>query len=112
MDDICPNRLSYIHRLCEETGAVVVLSSSWRHFFPVKEMNEKLGLVLAGVTDSTLEDNRGIEIHDWVLQHGVKQFVILDDRDDMAPHMDRLIQTDDAYGITARHFRLARKMLA
>jgi hypothetical protein len=112
MDNIDPGRLALLHALVTDTGAEVVLSSAWRTFHTIEEMNAMLGLRLAGETLEDPEDRRGAEIAEWVRTAGVDKFVILDDRDDMYPHMDRLIRTNDRTGLTAKHCKRAKELLA
>jgi hypothetical protein len=55
---------------------------------------------------------RGLEIQDWLDNHpGVTDFVILDDSSDMAHLMPKLIQTDDATGLTQAHVAPALRLL-
>jgi hypothetical protein len=60
---------------------------------------------------------RGLEIEDWLNAHHksggevVEGFVILDDLDNMEPHLGRLVQTDDEIGLTQAHVDRAVALL-
>jgi hypothetical protein len=60
---------------------------------------------------------RGLEIEDWLNTHraaggeAVESVVILDDLDNMRPHLSRLVQTDDEIGLTQAHVERAVALL-
>ena len=89
-------KLSLLRRIVEETGAVIVLSTSWRrHWDPDptkwdetwKPCGEALGRYGLTVSDRTPDygdhsgNNRDREVRDWLTAHSgeVESFVILDD---------------------------------
>jgi hypothetical protein len=66
----------------------VVISSSWRHFFPLERIKEILEEYhvssnhVIGITPTDKGDNRGLEINMWLAEHPeVTQYVIIDDND-------------------------------
>lgn len=72
-----------IRRCCKETGARVVLSSSWRVVHKWSAIGEALGLPIIGATptDETL-DVRGEEIAAWMRVNGTPtRYAIVDDDD-------------------------------
>lgn len=77
-DAACIKRLQ---RLSTRTGAVVVVSSTWRHGTSLKTFAKVLGVP---VIDKTGESrSRGDEVREWLLAHpSIKQWVILDDDND------------------------------
>lgn len=99
-----------LNRLVEETGAICVLSSTWRTIYPLKEMRQFLrDRGFAGkLVDQTPNFNRsgvrGLEIDAWLKNtnrgESIESFVILDDNSDMFPWRHRLVQTDDELGLT------------
>lgn len=116
-----PNAVSNLKRIIDETGANIVISSSWkcmgmtelkamwrdRHLpgkvigiTPDYDMDESL------TTDSDttrLHQIRGLEIKDWLIIHGkhVSGYVIVDDTDSILQEQQRhFIQTDPEVGIT------------
>ena len=92
IDPLCAER---INRICEETGAKIVLSSDWRINWPYCiDRIEKGGIEHGLIIDKTPEHmwienasekfkSRGCEIDNWLSQHPeCENFVILDDRKD------------------------------
>ncbi len=121
-----PAAVLRVNTLCERTGAVVVISSTWRLF---KEDCVALlcrrgftGTVVGKTPDHSWQPgdasnlwasrSRGSEIQAWLDAHpGVEAFVILDDDADMAHLMDKLVQTDFERGLTDAHVERAVAML-
>lgn len=90
-----------------ETGAHVVLSSSWRTEVNMGALEYRLGLRLHGATRASAEnDARGKQIEDWLLANpGVQRYAILDDGEDMLPHqMDKLCRTSHRNGFLLGHY--------
>lgn len=95
IDPLCAER---VNRICEETGAKIVLSSDWRISWPccidrIEKGGIKHGLIIdktpehmwvEHVTQDFLDfTSRGSEIDDWLSQHPeCDRYVILDDRKD------------------------------
>lgn len=111
-------KLSLLRRIVEETGAVIVLSTSWRrHWHPDptlwdatwKPCGEALGRFGLRVLDRTPDygdhggNNRDREVRDWLTAHRgeVESFVILDDVlmgwEELS---DRLVHTNPYRGLT------------
>jgi hypothetical protein len=102
-----PKSVEALNEILHRTGALMVISSSWRCFWPLQELVEFLELagVLPGrVVGRTpeLEVERGLEIDAWLkaAPFPVASFVILDD---MAMHRDRLVLTSFDNGLTLGH---------
>jgi hypothetical protein len=129
-----PNCVAALNRLCDETGAKIVVTSSWRRLAgfvdPLEYVREVLRLwgVRAEVIDVTpmlerelmvttddgnraplaLPERRGHEIQAWLDGNpGVARFVILDDEDDMDHLRPRLVRTDIEDGLQMRHVEKA-----
>jgi len=90
------------------TGALCVVSSSWRILRPLHKLQRGLRSVgfsgtLIGVTPNVWDrKGRGEEIERWLSWQAVRPvFAIVDDDSDMDPHKDRLVQTDIRVGLTA-----------
>lgn len=107
-----PSNVLMLDRLVQSTGAGLVISSDWRGFHHYKDLCRNLRD--QGVPDNFigttphLDDEsgswgmlpRGLEIDAWLQTNNwTGSFVILDDRSDMEPHMDRLVQTDHVRGL-------------
>ena len=79
--DIDIEKVKLLKRAIDETGAKVVLSSSWRYTKNasyLKELLANYGIRL----DSTpyIQDKRGLEIKKWLSENqGVEDFLIIDD---------------------------------
>jgi hypothetical protein len=120
-----------LNRLVAETGAKIVISSSWRKLLDPPELLRVLvehGLVaeIIGETPDGYNDPvmlevhghldcifRGHEIDAWLRKHPeVDRFVILDDGGDMAMHKNRLVQTDCEEGLLDEHVDLAIRVLS
>lgn len=114
VEDIFIERLG---RLVHETGAKVVLSSTWRegwnqqdesknepYFNDLRAKLSEYGIELydrLGPMHRSYE--RGLEIQEWFESHPdieVENFIILDDYNDMIPYMDHLLQTRASIGLT------------
>ena len=119
-----------LNRLVAETGAKIVISSSWRRLLEPAEVHrllveqglraEVIGETPHGNADAELRAAlghparifRGHEIDFWLKRHPeVERFVILDDGSDMEMHKNRLVQTDFEEGLLDEHVDLAIHML-
>lgn len=112
------------NKLVEDTGAKVVLSSTWRMDGIDAFESLKAGGVVCDFIGKTpvLKDRwtlRGNEIHAWIVEneiiiggayHQFHSFVILDDDSDMLLwHQDNYFRTDPYIGLTpAVAYRAAR----
>lgn len=79
-----------LRRAVRKTGAVCVLSSSWRLGMDVpelKDLADRLGVPIIGKTRDTYgSERRGPQIRDWLLSNPeVDRYAILDDDSDMMP---------------------------
>jgi predicted transcriptional regulator len=98
-----------LNRIVQETGAKVVISSSWRITRTIDEMRRifaKNGIVCdiigftANITDERYPDaRRGAQIEDWLEFHPVKGYVIIDDSTDMLlSQMDNFVKVNPTTG--------------
>jgi hypothetical protein len=112
-EHIDPAAIAVLNKIVEQTGAFVVVSSTWRIGVRRTEVNGWLrgagftGIVLA--LTPVLGKRRGFEIQAWLdaynkaplRRHGeVTHFVILDDDSDMEHLMPKLVQIDNSVGLT------------
>ena len=97
--EVSESHIVNLKKIVDETGAQIVLSSSWRFDHPkatgrdfivdplMKILDRKLkevGLDIIDVTPDLRGKIRGVEIQDWLDRHSeVEKFVILDDDTDM-----------------------------
>lgn len=108
--------IGLVRQLCEETGASIVLSSSWRLLHSVHECANGLDLP---IFDRTPEINlgggkRGGEIKYWLDNHPeVVQWAIVDDDNDMLPEQRaRFVRTSVKEGLTLANYSSLKKLLA
>lgn len=107
-DAIDKDKIQLVNHIIKETGAKVVISSSWRLGWELDEIISNLeqrgfkGEII-GSTPS-LASRRGHEIQAWIDSFGkeIKSFVILDDDSDMEHLHKFLIQTNPDSGINDR----------
>lgn len=74
----------------------------------------KYGMKIMSITPSTKHGYRGAEIYQWINEwkgEMIDKFAILDDKDDMKPYMDRLVQTYFDYGLVKKDVNIAIKLL-
>jgi hypothetical protein len=102
-----------LSRVVRISGAAVCVSSTWRKLEAHRErllgVLTRIGAPVVGWTpdlgsageDGNLYIERGDEIQAWLDGHPeVSEFVILDDNDDMAHLLHRLVLTDGYTGLT------------
>lgn len=114
-DPVCVER---VDRICRETGASVVISSSWRKSRTLDEITSLLqrrgftGNVI-GITPTLgvgISGIRGKEILRWVRENGPCKFVAIDDY--RLPEVARRqIHTNPTVGLTELQTAKAIKML-
>lgn len=113
---LCKDRIGWLNTLCEETGAVVVISSSWRKGKTIERLREILNY--AGATFTIIDKTghtgyeRGTEISKWIKDnvtpetHGSKYYdfdtyaIIDDDSDMLLNQQHNFFQTDGYSGLT------------
>ena len=105
---INPESVALLNHIIAETGASIVVSSTWRKRYGADEMEYILriqgfdghrGCVIDvtpdhHVTQKKVKSNRGLEIREWLDAHPeVVSFVVVDDDGDMDTVKDRWVQT-------------------
>lgn len=109
----------WLNKLCLETQAHIVISSSWRHggIGVVRKCLYNSGLdpniMIIDQTPTKFSKDRGYEIHLWLKDHPeVEQFVILDDDTDMEPVKDHLVKCDSSKGFLSEEYLKAKDLLS
>jgi hypothetical protein len=123
--------------IIDNTGAKIVISSTWRMdgLDKMRDMWIKRGLpgeviditpttVVVDNADNEFYDwaDRGYEIQQWINDHDIKCYCIIDDNDDMLPsQMNNFVQTssnedhpdcvDIGYGLTRKCSEMVVKIL-
>lgn len=133
--DLDPECINRIIKICNETGAKVVISSDWRiSWYGTQYRLGRMGLDENYVIDKTPEyiwrclnkhdyfnDNyeekyeysRGAEIDGWLKEHPeVINYVIIDDRTDFTDEQkEHFVHIDPMWGLTDEHVELAINVL-
>jgi hypothetical protein len=112
------NAIGFLNLLVKETGAKVVVSSTWRRGETVETLSEWLcnsgfeGEVI-GKTPRMDSYCRGAEIEEYLLRlNDVESYVILDDDSDMLKHqMDNFVKCSHEYGFLFHEYFKARMIL-
>lgn len=117
-----PKAVANLTNILTETGADIVISSSWKSIglANLVDMWEFRGLPgkIIGITPNTVSDEfllnanldeiellpiRGMEIKEWLTDHGkqVSHYAIIDDESGMLPEQQtHFVQTNPQFGIT------------
>jgi len=117
-----PMSVNNLKRIVDETGAKIVISSSWkcvglpelRKMWKARKLPGKIIDVTPNcMCDEDLQDidldlidpgaSRGYEIREWLSRHGeqVSHYAIIDDMYEMLPEqLSHLVMTDSETGIT------------
>lgn len=118
-----PAAVALVSEICERTGALVVISSTWRLFNEdCAELLKRRGFTgeVVGMTPDLntrtralwTSVERGVEIQAWLDANGGADVIaILDDDADMAHLGPRLVQTGFARGLERHHVELVVAML-
>lgn len=115
---INPIAIGLINRLAKETGSQIVLSSDWRKYDTIGDIESLfkfhgLGVEIIGKTP-VIMGPRGREIQNWLDETwlDIDKFVIIDDRDDMDKVKPFLVKTDWNIGFTTQQlFNQAKDIL-
>ena len=117
-----PNAVANLKRIVEESGADIVISSSWKcmGLSQMEDMwrDRNLPGRIIGITPNSVSDEmllnadidsielfhiRGEEIKEWLMKHAkrVSSYAIIDDMDNMLPEQQsHFVQTNPEVGIT------------
>lgn len=112
-----PVAVARLEQVLLRTGAVIVVSSAWRLFHTVEQIQgflHRRGAPSARVIGGTprLTGYRGEEIKAYLKEHPeITRFAIVDDDSDMEPLYSKLVQTDKNEGMLDKHVELLVAML-
>lgn len=112
-----PENIKVLNKITDETGAKIVISSSWRKKYTLDEIKAILKhfKVRGEIIDRTRSTGlmRGVDIQCWLMENkNVESFVIIDDSSDMLePHLKRLVKTGIDTGLHESHIPLAVALL-
>ncbi|MDH5523051.1 MAG: HAD domain-containing protein [Desulfobulbaceae bacterium] len=100
--DICPAAKERLNRLVEETGATVIISSSYRFKYAYPKLGGILGLKRRVVSGATGRDigERWRQIQAYLSENPTEApFIILDDTWGFGPLEDRHVWVDPEVGL-------------
>lgn len=107
-----------IRRIIEETGAKIVISSTWRLNSTVDELNKMLwsvGIPYNSVISKTpsMTGIRGVEIETWLKDNDqVERYCIIDDDSDFLDYQKKyFVQTNMKSGLTTKLAKQAINIL-
>ena len=122
--DVDPKCAERINKICEETGAKIVISSDWRiSWYGTNIRLERGGIKPEYILDKTPEriwidipgfdHSRGAEIDDWLVFHPeCKNYVIIDDRIDFKDYQQsHFVHVNAHNGLTDELMRKAINIL-
>ncbi len=106
---IDPVAVKLLNQITEATGAVLVISSTWRRFWDVEKILTKAGVKakIVGRTPFLSSQPRGYEIESWLAKYDTDKFIILDDDTDMGNVGYALIKTQWDIGLEPCHVKRA-----
>ena len=126
-----PSCVAALNTITDSTGAAIVVSSTWRYYFDLYGMGDKLkswgvkGEVIGATEDLSRKSGvlyeaiqRGDEIQSWLdgalfhIGEDVESFVILDDDSDMKHLLPNLIATKFESGLTMEDAAKAISLLS
>ena len=116
-----PGCVTRLNRLLDETGAILVISSTWRKIWPLAALQcrfEEYGFTgkIADRTPVLRGVERGVEIASYLSEmssrgYPIEQWVILDDNSDMGPLAYSLLLIDREPGLTDQDVEKAKEIL-
>lgn len=122
IEKIEDDKIQLLKQIIDKTNARIVLSSDWRLWLGkgdedvalLQENLKSIGAEIMSKTPYLKCDYRGAEIYQWINEwqgEVIDKFVILDDRDDMKPYMNKLVQTSFNLGLQEKHVKKAIQLL-
>jgi hypothetical protein len=115
---IDPVAVGLLNAVVEETGAVVVISSSWRITYEPSALGAMLKQrgfegVVHGATPQLIGRRRCAEIGQWLLDHRAESFAIVDDDEDAGEgRAGNFVRTSFEEGLTRAHADALVRILA
>jgi hypothetical protein len=115
---IDPEPVKLLNQILDQTGAKVVISSTWRFANTWQELQEILEVrgftgEVIGQTPKMGGEERWMKIRAWLGEapEPVESFVILDDERDMGDLQGRLVNTNVQHGLKKKHVKAAVRLL-
>lgn len=111
---IDPEKVKLLNRILDETGAEIVVSSSWRGDSQLQTIFSIAGIKkkIYGETPRIKGRHRGKEIQEWLNTHEVENYVILDDDSDILDsQLNHFVQTSWQEGLVESDAESAIRIL-
>lgn len=113
------NCVAILNKITSAADAVLVVSSTWRFLLSYADICQRLhswGVEADCIGVTPTRGHRGEEILEWLSEDAnralCKDFVILDDDDDLDPYMHKLVRTTFELGLQPQHVQKALERLA
>ena len=111
--------ICWLNKLCKETKAKIVVTSTWRRQSNYRECLYNGGLDksidVIGRTSILDEYSRADEIYEWLNRHrslNIENFVIIDDETAVSPMFEiNLVKCDPAWGFGINEYSEAKEKL-
>ena len=118
LDHVC---IGILKRICDESGAHIVVSSVWRLNSDINRLKLIFSyygwkdIPILGVTEvlRSSSNRRGMEIQAWLDSNPqCENYIILDDDSDMLEHQqEHFVHVSNISGLRAKHFCQALRIL-
>ena len=104
--------IELIKRVCDETNAKIVISSTWRKQHSIEDFKNYLKLDIIDKTP-TMMGGRGYEIQKWLAdKENIEKYAIIDDDNDMLPEqMEFFVHTSHKEGFLYKDYCKLLKIL-
>lgn len=109
VENLDPVALSLVQKVCEETGAIVCLSSNWRFKHYILDLGRKMDLPIIYQTPSREDEDREKEIQDYINSCGkLEAYAVLDD---LPLSLDRFVKVDADNGVSYDNYKQLMELL-
>mgnify|MGYP001375937908 CR=1 FL=1 len=119
VDFLDPANVAVLNAVVEGSGAVVVVTSTWRLTMPFAELRATFAAAgcVAEIVDVTPDidgPRRGVEVEAWLAAQveAPARFVVIDDDFEMPAFPEKLVRTRKLHGLCARDVPAVLALLA
>jgi hypothetical protein len=106
--------INLIKKICKDTKAKIVLSSTWRNICPKEDFIRFFRLPIIDITPRYLSSIRGEEISMWLREnnHKVEKYVIIDDSSDILKSQEPFfVKVNEEEGFSYKNYLDVLKLL-
>lgn len=109
VENLDPVALSLIQKVCEETDAIICLTSNWRFTHYILDLGKKMDLPIIYQTPGSHDNDRDKEIELFLNSCGkVEKYAVLDDLD---LKVDNFVKVDGDNGVSYDNYLELMKLL-